>query len=75
MLVRVNVLEGNYDEACEGHLILSIIVAIGFIYTTFSYIEFTSKARFSKIFFYYGLISVVYGTGILTQKYIQEKIK
>ncbi|MGW6301675.1 hypothetical protein [Peribacillus butanolivorans] len=74
-MARVNVLDGNYDEACEGHLILSIIVAIGFIYTTFSYIEFTSKARFSKIFFYFGMISVVYGVGILTQKYIQKKKK
>ncbi|MFJ7682053.1 hypothetical protein [Peribacillus butanolivorans] len=64
---------GNYEEVCEGQLILSIIVAIGFIYTTFSYIEFTSKARFSKIFFYFGMISVVHGVGILTQKYIQKK--
>lgn len=66
-------MDGNYEEVCEGQLILSIIVAIDFIYTTFSYIKFTSKARFSKIFFYFGMISVVYGVGILTQKYIQKE--
>ncbi|MFB6804912.1 hypothetical protein ACFCVU_27960 [Peribacillus butanolivorans] len=68
-------MDGNYEEVCEGQLILSIIVAIDFIYTTFSYIKFTSKARFSNTFFYFGMISVVYGVDILTQKYIQKKKK
>ncbi|RJS61138.1 hypothetical protein CJ483_14675 [Bacillus sp. PK3_68] len=62
-------------KSIKGQLILSILVSIGFMYTVFSYIEFTEEGRFSKILFYFVLISSVYNTGMLTEKYLQQRKK
>lgn len=64
-------------KSLKGQLILSILVAIGFIYSSFSYIEFTYAKEFQlpRFFLYMAMIFAVFNTGILTQKYIHSNKK
>ncbi|MED3564147.1 hypothetical protein [Bacillus xiapuensis] len=64
-------------KSLKGQFILSILVAIGFIYNSFNYIEFTgdSEFYFPQLLLYIAMIFSVYNAGILTQEYIQSKKK
>lgn len=64
-------------KSLKGQLIVSIFVAVGFIYSTLSNIEFTDNKRdptFPIIFFFIMIFSV-YNAGLLTEKYIQTRRK
>jgi hypothetical protein len=62
-------------NSLKGKHILSLIVAIGFIYHSFSYIDFTGdeKFLFNRVLFYFIMILKVFIAGIWMQKYIQQK--
>jgi len=64
-------------KSLKGQFILSILVALAFIYNSFNYIEFTGKEKFylPRLLLYIAMIFSVYNAGILTQKYIQSKKK
>ena len=57
-------------KSLKGQLIVSIFVAIGFVYINFSSIEFTR----GNIFFFI-MVSSVFNAGLLTEKYIQTRKK
>jgi hypothetical protein len=63
-------------NSLKGKLILSLIVAIGFIYHSFSYIDFTGDDMFlfNRVLFYFIMILSVFNAGIWMQKYIQTKM-
>jgi len=58
-------------------LIVSVLIAIGFIYHSLSNIEFTGDDRFlfNWILSFFIMIFSIFNVGILTQKYIQTKRK
>jgi len=64
-------------KSLKGQFILSILVALAFIYNSFNYTEFTGKEEFyfPRLLLYIAMIFSVYIAGILTQKYIQSKKK
>lgn len=64
-------------RSVKGQFILSVLVAAGFVYHSFSYTEFTGEERFLfiRILFYFAMIVSVFNVGMLTQKYIQSKKK
>lgn len=64
-------------KSLKGQFILSIFVAIGFVYTTFSTIEFqVDKSLLSvRILFFFTMIVAVFNAGLLTEKYIQSRKK
>lgn len=64
-------------KSLKGQFILSIFVAIGFVYTTFSTIEFhVDKSLLSvRILFFFIMIVAVFNAGLLTEKYIQSRKK
>ncbi|MCH7321593.1 hypothetical protein LZ480_06765 [Solibacillus sp. MA9] len=64
-------------KSLKGQFILSIFVAIGFVYTTFSNVEFNvDKSLLSvRIIFFFIMIVSVFNAGLLTEKYIQTRKK
>lgn len=64
-------------KSLKGHFILSIFVAIAFIYSTFSNIDFTFDERISpiRILFFFIMIISVFNAGLLTEKYMQSRKK
>lgn len=62
-------------KSVKGQLILWVLVAAGFIYQSFNYMEFTGEKefRFSHTLSYVLMILSVYNAGMFTQKYIQSK--
>lgn len=61
-------------KSLKGQLILSIFVAIGFIYTTFSNIEFIGDSAI-RVLFFFIMICSVFNAGLLTEKYMQTRRK
>ena len=57
-------------KSLKGQLILSIFVAIGFVYINFSSIELTRGT-----IFFFIMVSSVFNAGLLTEKYIQTRKK
>ncbi|MGP4108933.1 hypothetical protein [Virgibacillus sp. L01] len=64
-------------KSVKGQFIISLLVAIGFLMNSFSYIKFTGEAEFmfNRKLFYFVMIISVFSAGLLTQKYIQTKRK
>ncbi|MGN4126654.1 hypothetical protein ACMGD3_16830 [Lysinibacillus sphaericus] len=64
-------------KSLKWQFILSIFVAIGFVYTTFSNIEFTVDERFLsvRVLFFFIMILSVFNAGLLSEKYIQTRKK
>ncbi|SEH99966.1 hypothetical protein SAMN05192559_1074 [Halobacillus karajensis] len=64
-------------KSLKWQLIISLLVAIGFVYNSFSYIVFIGDERFlfNQILFYFIMILSVFNAGLLTQKYIQSRKK
>ncbi|KON69229.1 hypothetical protein ACFTQL_13845 [Peribacillus butanolivorans] len=64
-------------KSLKGQWILTTVVAMCFIYFTFSYFEFNDEEGFllSRMLFFIAMISSVFNAGMLTQKYIQSKKK
>ena len=64
-------------KSLKGQFILSIFVAIAFVYSTFSNIDFTVDERIYpvRILFFFIMILSVFNAGILTEKYIQTRKK
>ncbi|SES28528.1 hypothetical protein SAMN04487944_1355 [Gracilibacillus ureilyticus] len=62
-------------KSVKGQFVLSLLVAISFIYLSFSNIEFTGEERFTinQILFYFIMITSVFNAGLMTQKYLQFK--
>ncbi|MBU8919288.1 hypothetical protein [Neobacillus sp. 114] len=62
-------------KSLKGQFILSILVAICFIYNSFNYTKFTGEGEFhfSQFILYLVMIFSVYNAGILTQKYINQR--
>lgn len=60
-------------RSIKGQFILSIFVAIGFVYSTFSNIGFTADEGVlsGRVLFFFIMILTVYNEGVLTEKYIQ----
>ncbi|UOQ48999.1 hypothetical protein MUN88_02345 [Gracilibacillus caseinilyticus] len=64
-------------KSIKGQFILSLLVALCFVYHSFSYIEFTGEERFlfNRILFFFIMISSIFNAGLFTQKYIQARNK
>ncbi|GIN87630.1 hypothetical protein J6TS2_40160 [Heyndrickxia sporothermodurans] len=64
-------------KSLKVQFILSILVAIAFIYNSFNYTEFSGEGEFyvPRLLLYIAMIFSVYNAGILTQKFIQSKKK
>ena len=64
-------------NSLKGQFILSIFVAIAFVYSTFYNIDFTVDERISpvRILFFFIMILLVFNAGLLTEKYIQARKK
>lgn len=64
-------------KSLKGQLILSIFVAICFVYTNFSNMEFKIDGSLHpvRIIFFFVMILSVYNAGLLTEKYIQTRKK
>ncbi|MFF2755810.1 hypothetical protein ACFVR1_19135 [Psychrobacillus sp. NPDC058041] len=62
-------------KSLKGQFILSIFVAIGFVYVNFSNIEFTLDERDPtvRVIFFFIMILSVFNAGLLTEKYIQTR--
>ena len=64
-------------KSLKGQFILSIFVAISFVYTNFSTIEFIVDKRDPtvRVIFFFIMIFSVFNAGLLTEKYIQTRKK
>ena len=64
-------------RSIKGQFVLNLLVAIGFVISSFSYIEFTGEERFLpvRVLFYFTMIVAVFNAGLITQKYIHERKK
>ncbi|MGE7688509.1 hypothetical protein ACQKMI_04780 [Lysinibacillus sp. NPDC097214] len=64
-------------KSLKGQFILSIFVAIGFVYVNFSSIEFIADKRdpVVRVIFFFNMILSVFNAGLLTEKYIQTRKK
>lgn len=64
-------------KSLKGQFILSIFVAIAFVYSTFLNIDFTIDERISpvRILFFFIMILSVFNAGLLTEKYIKTRKK
>jgi len=64
-------------KSLKGQFILSIFVAIGFVYVNFSSIEFIADKRdpTGRVIFFFIMILSVFNAGLLTEKYIQTRKK
>ena len=62
-------------KSLKGQFILSIFVAIGFVYSTFSSIEFIVDKRDPavRVIFFFTMILSVFNSGFLAEKYIQSR--
>ncbi|WP_342599067.1 hypothetical protein MHB48_16920 [Psychrobacillus sp. FSL H8-0483] len=61
----------------KEQFILSIFVAIGFVYVNFSSIEFIADKRDPtvRVIFFFIMILSVFNAGVLMEKYIQTRKK
>ncbi|MEK4485673.1 hypothetical protein MHH81_08720 [Psychrobacillus sp. FSL H8-0484] len=64
-------------KSLKGQFILSVFVAIGFVYVNFSSIEFIADKRDPtvRVIFFFTMILSVFNAGLLTEKYIQTRKK
>ncbi|UII54184.1 hypothetical protein LS684_10780 [Cytobacillus spongiae] len=64
-------------KSLKWPFIVSILVAIGFINHSFSYIEFTGSEQFlfNRMLFYFIMIFSIFNAGMLTQKYVDSRKK
>ena len=64
-------------KSLKWQFIVSILVAIGFVYINFSTIEFIEDKRDPaiRIIFFLIMILSVFNAGLLSEKYIQSKKK
>ncbi|WP_375050881.1 hypothetical protein [Virgibacillus sp. JSM 102003] len=64
-------------KSLKGQFIISIAVAIGFLITSFSFIEFSGEGitLFNKRLFYFAMILSVFNAGFLTQKFFHKHKK
>ncbi|SFA95384.1 hypothetical protein SAMN04488072_104119 [Lentibacillus halodurans] len=55
-------------QSVKGQLILSLLVAVGFVIASFSYTEFTVDERFyfTRLIMYFVMIVSVFNAGMLT---------
>ena len=64
-------------KSLKGQLILSVFVAICFIYINLSSVEFVANKGDPtvRIIFFFIMVLTVFNAGLLTEKYIQVRKK
>ncbi|MFD1361264.1 hypothetical protein [Lentibacillus salinarum] len=62
-------------KSLKGQFIFSLLVAVGFVVSSFSYTELTAGDRYyvTRWLMYFAMIVSVFNAGILTQKYMASR--
>jgi hypothetical protein len=62
-------------KSLKAKLILSLLVAVAFIYQSLSYVEFTGEFRFNQVLIYLVMVVTVFNAGLITQRFVEAKKK